>query len=1238
MTFINREASSSASESFDFARPRSTPPSPSFMRPLPIEPCTRESVNGALWPRKKSSEFHPPELSRLLELNRNIHSYDPEDFEEIKCLQQRIRQTRKSNQKMSLQDLRLYKTFCKLFEASYLEAQSKALVLHQLFTEAFYSDTSPTYHRETGIITLNYDQLDFVQRLLKQAFPGFFALAESPMQNQQIAHLAHIVLLGENSATSPPSAEVIEIREIGWKWEREHAHISLIEQQKYLLDKIASSANPFLSLSAASAEGVDLLDNLFIRGPNMLAIGEFSTDKLKEKKFFAFLNEFILTIVKHINKVESEFPGRTAAETKIFYRSLAYAFSLDYDTQNIVKEGLLYLPPSISRELGRLSHLYSSAVPCDEQLLETVIALKFLELALFVRLRYDEAIHSGLNRFYESYIADSKEKNGKETLIFRPTMLTYRFDASLKPIACEMYHQMITISSRGELRSCEDANTRSVVGTIFSTLEFKTNQSVRLNQWPRNLFYIDTSFTIQENIFNQCLWNWRAPKKLMEDSLEKICPEYYGKSIKQQWSKFIFRLKQLASLKANDQLSISEGFSLSITTPAQGGWFNPLITYLLPSSSSSAEKEESYEESEKMHILAERLKAMIDDGMGVYKEYTRRQRLIPQNDDAQAQMISYQQDQLAQLLKSAIEGLRQLEAEELHPLIRWIEGEHLSPFLSSSSLIDHSHPSTGVVALIKNGILESNNGHDIDWKVNRYQSMLRQLRSGIAPIVAETFHLDLEDPIPQFLSMKFEHAGMTELQTHISNLFHLVDLTIVKPEQFTQYYLKSLRDAYALHFIGELRNCIATLAPSADTYPEAIHCIRKICCYLYTEIHLEKECIALNEKFYKMGSKYLTQPPLEISGEFDQMGSGQDQGSNSYLTERIDALHDSFHATGSEHKIPDIRKWGKSIKDHWNFGFDPNTEGNLPHRLGEILIKQEDSKREVRCIACGSATVEGWLSYARENPEFYEFIKEYQDQGKCHLFVINQDLREGSWFKRLKGGVETDRINVLLGMAEGFEETFFPIVLSKNSSFYKQNGEFEHLSNARSFKQELVRQHFKSEPSVSGNYIPSHVIKKIDNIIGTPEGLMKQSIAWIRFIHSCMFYNKSVLTVEERQIFYDLYQDILVLYLIVTLNTDSWNISCKDAIDRAADSNSRLWAHLGLVHGMEREPLFRERYEAYLLSRAIMTRKRETIPERVERNKQSVQYYESHKKRLGELHQKIFQTVSIFPVNPKELR
>ncbi|MEM1283671.1 MAG: hypothetical protein AAGG81_08980, partial [Chlamydiota bacterium] len=160
-----------------------------------------------------------------------------------------------------------------------------------------------------------------------------------------------------------------------------------------------------------------------------------------------------------------------------------------------------------------------------------------------------------------------------------------------------------------------------------------------------------------------------------------------------------------------------------------------------------------------------------------------------------------------------------------------------------------------------------------------------------------------------------------------------------------------------------------------------------------------------------------------------------------------------------------------------------------------------------------------------------------------------------------------------------------------------------------------------------GNFIPPHVIKIV------PE-LKKQAEIWANFIHLLLFCKRIELSVNERQIFYDIFQDLIVIYLFVNLNADSYNISCRDAIDRAADSNSRLWAHLGLVHNMEKEPGFRERYEVFLLSRAVMTRKRETIPERVDRNKQAVGYYESHKKALQKLHKAIFKTVSIKPINP----
>lgn len=740
-------------------------------------------------------------------------------------------------------------------------------------------------------------------------------------------------------------------------------------------------------------------------------------------------------------------------------------------------------------------------------------------------------------------------------------------------------------------------------------------------------------------------WDWKTDKQLVEKTILQIAPTDYEKSLKQQVRKFFCQLEQLSLLKKCDQLVVTP-FAIFIR-PAPQSW-SATFAYYLPSLSSSQGCEAADEQLN--YLYAKRLQDIIGHGMKLYDKYMKRLDLL-------AQPTKLPQE-LARLLRGALIGLRRFQQDESYTnLIQWVIDKILPklPFLVED--IEDCYNNTGVIATFiklvetcRNAFFDSNNGYDYEWKVARYQSILKQLRAGIAPIIAETFSknisqssenalapfISIKTELAPFIPIKTEHEGIKALQDLVDHLYNLVNLDISDPKEFELEYLGSLRVAYSTHVIDNLRRCIQNLEAQEDQ--KIISCIGKICTFLYTKINLEKECFALNEKFYQLGMKNF----LELKdkcNELDIQLFQKKPSTESYLLERVDRMYSFFCAIGRNHKTTLTSQVCKSVKDHFNFGFDSIREGNPPHRLGELCIQQGENQKIVNCIACGSTTIEGWwlwgTSYATNNGIFYECMKNYKEEGKSHLFVINQDYRASdSWvwelFDRIVGGVETDRINAIIEIANGFEKTFFPIVLSKNSDFFKQSGIFEKQSKAKLFKEELIKQYFEHRPSVTGNFIPPHVMQKIVDLKG-------QSIVWVNAIHEIMFRGKLELTVKQRQVFYDLYQDILVLYMIVILNVDSYNISCKDAIDRAADSNSRLWAHTGLVHNMEREPLFRERFEIRLFSRALMVRKREINRDRFNRNRLTVGFYERYKIRLQKLHKLIFQSLSIRPINTEEV-
>ncbi|MEM1283056.1 MAG: hypothetical protein AAGG81_05830, partial [Chlamydiota bacterium] len=1016
----------------DMPRSKSTPPSHSHLHER-IEHIYNHSLMATNWSPKQFFDLQTFGCQELLEEAGDINEYSPEDFEQLNCMQHRVFHSLRQGRIMNTKDLELYKLFSQLFDTSYEQAKRKVSPLHEKFKEAFHLDTTPAYDSKTGIVALNFDQLHFAQKLIEQAFPGFIALSQNPKQNRQVAHLLQLVIMGDQIIFPPESAEVFEVKEVGGWWGNgTKASFPMLARPTTFSSIMGLACDSQPHLREECRKGLDFFIQEFIEGAHSLEIGNYSTTSLEidQKNLASFLNYFAETIIEHVKEIERSFPNTTKFSLHHFCKNLANTFSLeltideitslDEKADEIIREAFLFLHPIETNALEEVVSRVSSRLPLNKKLMIQIIQLKFIEFTLFWGTNYEEAFAKEIRGFYNEYTGS----NSENPIRLRRTLLRYRFDAKLAPECCDVQFQLYfpnsTTYNFGISESCGE---NAPICQVTSSLTF---------EYPfTRCFYFNTGPIKKENAFKQCFWSWRTPERLVEYTLKKICPLYYEKSLKKRLNIFVCSLRKLEKIQEGESLTISSDHQITITPPSSS--WSQTLSYYMNWTSSDEEATQSTKNSHKDETLVARLKSFIQEGISIYEEYTRRQKLLYESDKHPPLMISYQ---LANLLEGAIKGLKtyistrisegQVEVKDVFTsLIQWIETDIQNKLPSSSSTIEGLHQGPGFITTIKNGLFESNNGEDIDWKIKLYQSILKQLRLILKQeiISREIDNHDRENPIDSFLLLDFSHPGMKGIQELLSDLFKNIDISVTSREQFTQYYLWILRNAYATNFVKKFRRCSDIFDEQPDF--QGIRILRAIGYFLCTSINLDRECKALNQKFFDLGTQLMEHNPTLKIG-FKPTGS--------YLLERIDILHYFFHEVGSNHKTPEISKWLKSLKDHWNFNFDPNTQGNLPHKLADILISDGEKVKNTSCIACGSTTVEGWVSYAQKNQEFQRAMEQYRENEMRHLFVINQDLRAGSCFKRLKGGNETDRINAILGMTEGLEDTFFPIVLSKNSA------------------------------------------------------------------------------------------------------------------------------------------------------------------------------------------------------------
>ena len=177
-----------------------------------------------------------------------------------------------------------------------------------------------------------------------------------------------------------------------------------------------------------------------------------------------------------------------------------------------------------------------------------------------------------------------------------------------------------------------------------------------------------------------------------------------------------------------------------------------------------------------------------------------------------------------------------------------------------------------------------------------------------------------------------------------------------------------------------------------------------------------------------------------------------------------------------------------------------------------------------------------------------------------------------------------------------------------------------HLSSKR-FKEELIAQMFDRHRHETGNYIPVDLVEQ--------HHLREWGVQAAEAIHQIVFKGREELTVKEKEKFIRLFNRNLRLRTRIVTNADSENISCKDRIDRAAESDAEEFAYLAILNDCMNDPAVIKFFEMLVFARAIIVRKRSIIDERLERLIETVQFMLEHQAELKKLHTDLFPGVKV---------
>ncbi len=171
------------------------------------------------------------------------------------------------------------------------------------------------------------------------------------------------------------------------------------------------------------------------------------------------------------------------------------------------------------------------------------------------------------------------------------------------------------------------------------------------------------------------------------------------------------------------------------------------------------------------------------------------------------------------------------------------------------------------------------------------------------------------------------------------------------------------------------------------------------------------------------------------------------------------------------------------------------------------------------------------------------------------------------------------------------------------------------------FKQEVITQMFDRLPHETGNYIPPEFVKKCD--------LREWSVKTVNTIHQTIFNEKDQLTVEERRFFIRLFYLNLSRKVLIETQANSYNVSCKDRIDRGARTDAEDFAEMAIVANYFMMQHVIQFFSVLVFVRAIIVRKRTIIESYLKALIQTVKFMIDHQKQLQQLHVQLFPHIEM---------
>ena len=211
------------------------------------------------------------------------------------------------------------------------------------------------------------------------------------------------------------------------------------------------------------------------------------------------------------------------------------------------------------------------------------------------------------------------------------------------------------------------------------------------------------------------------------------------------------------------------------------------------------------------------------------------------------------------------------------------------------------------------------------------------------------------------------------------------------------------------------------------------------------------------------------------------------------------------------------------------------------------------------------------------NPDMIAYTDELELRGEKHAFFNLQDRnpKRMSHPEYWTGSPERAR-SLAIEKELNAKKSCFAVTLPHDTDFFHQRGQFANEEQAGTFKASLMWE--MNEPN-GGFYFPP-------SLTGESSADKREFLNGLGKIfddvHQYVYDGKKTLTAEERRNFIEIAYVFIILKILVASGATSFNISCKDAIDRGGVLNALMLFVIAVLNGEDvSSPAFQKKLDTF---------------------------------------------------------